>query len=134
MSKVPRRDIAAILSRRSLKAGISKKFGREIAAYLLDSGRTSELDPILRDIQLAWADAGYVEAIVSSARPLDKKTRTEIAAKLRLVYPGAKKIIITEEIDPDVVGGARIELATQQLDLSVRAKLNKFKQLTVGGE
>lgn len=134
MSKIPRQHVADILAGRSLKHGASKTFGREVAAYLLDSGRTSELDSLLRDIQADWAQHGYVEAIAVSARPLGAKTTAEITAKLRKLYPHAKRVVITEQLDPTVVGGVRIELANQQLDLSVRAKLNTFKQLTTGGE
>jgi F0F1-type ATP synthase delta subunit len=40
---------------------------------------------------------------------------------------------VTEVLDPEVLGGVRLSLANQQLDLSVEAKLNKFKQLTLTG-
>jgi F0F1-type ATP synthase delta subunit len=33
-----------------------------------------------------------------------------------------------------VIGGVRLSLANQQLDLSVESKLNKFKQLTAAGK
>lgn len=130
--KTPRRDVADVIARHSLKTGASKKFGREIAAYLLDEGRVSELDPLLRDVQADWAEQGYVEAVAVSAHPLDAKAKALIKAKVRSLYPKAKKIIITEQRDPEALGGVRIELADQQLDLSIEAKLNKFKQLTTG--
>ena len=49
---------------------------------------------------------------------------------MRELYPNAKQIIITPEQDAKAVGGIRLELANQQLDLTVRGKLNLFKQLT----
>jgi F0F1-type ATP synthase delta subunit len=130
--KTPRHDIADVIAKRNLKAGASKKFASEIAAYLLDEGRVSELDPLLRDIQADWAEQGYVEAIAVSAHPLGAKAKTLIKDKVRSLYPKAKKIIITEQHDPEALGGVRIELPNQQLDLSIEAKLNKFKQLTTG--
>ena len=130
--KTPRLDVADVIAKESLKAGASKKFGREIAAYLLDEGRVNELDPLLRDVQADWAEQGYVESIAVSAHPLDAKAKALIEAKVRSIYPKAKKIIITEQHDPEALGGVRIELANQQLDLSIEAKLNKFKQLTTG--
>ena len=132
MSKVPRLTIAEVLSEYSLKHGVSKKFGREVAAYLLDEGRTRDLDPLMRDVQEILAERGYVEATAVSAHPLTAKIKDEIKAKVRQIYPKAKKIIITEQYDPEVIGGVKIELANEQLDLSIEAKLNKFKQLTVG--
>jgi len=41
---------------------------------------------------------------------------------------------VTEVADPAIIGGVQIALADQQLDLSVEAKLNKFKQLTSAGK
>jgi len=43
----------------------------------------------------------------------------------------ADKVILNETIDPSVIGGVRIETNEQQLDITVRAKLNKLKQATV---
>lgn len=130
--KTPRSDIADIVAKKSLKATSTKKLGREIAAYLLDTGRTRELDPLLRDVQADWVEVGYVEAVAVSAHALDARARTDIKAKVRGLYPRAKKIIITEQYSPEVIGGVRIELPNEQLDLSIEAKLNKFKQLTTG--
>lgn len=130
MSKAARKHIADVLAESSLKRGAPKKFTREVAAYLLDEGRTGELDSLLRDIQADWAEAGYVEVFAVSAHPLTAKVISDARAVVRRIYPKARKIIITEQYDPTVIGGVRLELANQQLDLSIQAKLNKFKQLT----
>lgn len=134
MSKLPRHQLAAVLAKQSLGQFNEKKFSDEIAAYLLAEGRTGELDSLLRDIMQYRADQGIVEVIAVSAHDLTDKVRKEIEAQIRELYPSAKQIIITEEYDPSVIGGVKIELANQQLDLSVRAKLNRFKQLTTVGE
>ena len=127
--KTPRGKIADVIATRFGNAD-AKTLSDEIAAYLLAEGRVSELEPLLRDIQQRRADAGTVEVTTRNAHALDDETREEIKAEIRKIYPGAKQIIIDEQLDPSVVGGIKIELANQQLDLSVRAKLNKFKQLT----
>lgn len=132
MSKIPRQDVAQVLADRSLKHGTSKKLAREVAAWLLDNRRTGELDPLLRDIQADWAETGYVEALAYSAHDLAPKILADIKSRVSKIYPKAKKIIITTVYDPSVVGGVRIETADQQLDLTVQARLNKFKQLTSG--
>ncbi len=112
---------------------MSKRLSREVAAYLLTEGRTAELDSIVRDVQADWAEAGIVEVIASSAHPLTASIKADIKAQMRGLYPKAKQIIVTEAHDPDVIGGVRLNMAGQQLDLSVQAKLNKFKQLTATG-
>lgn len=128
--KVSRTHIAAVIAERSLKSVGAKQLSREIAAYLLSEGRSGELDSILRDILQYRADHGIVEATGLSAYPLSDKVRGDIKEVVRELYPHAKQIIISEELDPSVVGGVKVVLANQQLDLSVRYKLNRFRQLT----
>jgi F0F1-type ATP synthase delta subunit len=126
--------IAAVVAEGALKASNLKAFSRQTAAYLLSEGRSSELDPLLRDVQDILAEKGHVEAMAVGAHRLSDSNIREIKSKVRSFYPHAKKVVITPVLDPEILGGVRIELAKQQLDLSLRAKLNKFKQLSLGGE
>jgi F0F1-type ATP synthase delta subunit len=132
--KAPRRRIAATIADDTLKNGVSKDYARELAAYLLAERRVGELDSLLRDVQAAWADKGYVEVLARSAHPLTAEVTADITERIRTLYPQAEKIVVTEVADPSVVGGVRIDLANQQLDLTVQAKLHKFKQLTGAGK
>jgi F0F1-type ATP synthase delta subunit len=128
--KLPRTRISSVIADRILKDGVSAEFSKEIAAYLLSEGRVNELDSVLRDVQSDWAEAGYVEVLAASAYALSSEVKASIIAQVKTLYPAAKQVIVTEVHDPEVVGGVRLNLANQQLDLSVEAKLNKFKQLT----
>lgn len=130
--KTPRTRIAQTIADYTLKRGGSDEYAREVAAYLLSEGRVSELNSLLRDVQADWAEAGYVEVLAASAHSLTDSIRADIMAQVRALYPEATQIVVTEVPDPEVIGGVRLSLANQQLDLSVEAKLNKFKQLTVG--
>ena len=132
--KTPRHQIAAVLARRSLGPVDGPKFAQEIAAYLLAARRTSELDSLLRDIMQYRADNGVVEVSTLSSHPLTAIVRTDIEKQIRTLYPAAKTVVIVAEHEASIVGGLRLELANQQLDLSVRAKLNRFKQLTAQGK
>ena len=132
--KQPRTKISQVIADQTLKSGTSKKFSEEVAAYLLSERRVSELDSVLRDVQADWAEAGYVEVLASSAHPLSAATKADITKQVKKLAPDAKQIIITAVHDPEVIGGVRLNLANQQLDLSVEAKLNKFKQLTTTGK
>lgn len=111
------------------------KLAQETAAYLITERRTHELDSLLRDIEQYQADnKGVVEVDAVSAHPLSTDVQTDIKAAIKAVYPASKQIIINERHDPSVMGGIRLELANQQLDLTVRSKLNQFKQLTSAGK
>jgi F-type H+-transporting ATPase subunit O len=129
--KVSRTRIASIIAEDSLKKGFSKSEARSIAAYLLDTRRTSELDSLLRDIRDTWAEHGFVEVTATCAHELSDKVRQDVTAEVRKLYPNAKRIEIVETLDPSVVGGVRIEFANRQLDLSIQNELNKFKTLAV---
>jgi F0F1-type ATP synthase delta subunit len=132
--KTPRTRIAHLIADRTLSKGASKQLSKEVAAYLLSERRTHELNSVLRDIQADWATAGHVEVVATSAHPLTAEVKANITKQVKSLYPDAKSIVVTEGHDPEVIGGVRLALANQQLDLSVEAKLNKFKQLTAVGK
>lgn len=133
--KIARHQIADVLAKRTLAPGFKvADMRREIAAYLLETGRTGELESLLRDIIEIRAEHGVVEVTAASAHSLTPKLETDIKREVRKQYPHAKQIVITEQIDPNVVAGVRLEFPAEQLDLTVRNKLNRFKQLTTAGD
>ena len=132
--KTPRTRIAKAVADTTLTKGVTKEYAREVAAYLLAEGRVGELDSLLRDVQADWAAKGYVEVIARSAYPLGAGVKADITKQAQALYPQASKVIITDVIDPSVIGGVQITVANAQLDLSVEAKLNRFKQLTGAGK
>lgn len=108
------------------------KLSQEIAAYLLAERRTGELNSLMRDIMQDRADKGIVEVAAVTAYPLTPETLAAITREVKTAMPQAKSVIVSEQIDASVVGGVRLEFPNQRLDLSVRNKLNHFKQLTTG--
>jgi F0F1-type ATP synthase delta subunit len=132
--KTPRTRIAQSVADTTLQKGVTKEYAREVAAYLLAEGRVGELDSLLRDVQADWAANGYVEVIARSAFPLSDVVKADIMKQAKALYPQARTIIVTDLIDPSVIGGVQIMVANEQLDLSVEAKLNRFKQLTGAGK
>ncbi len=133
MSK-SRHHLAEVIAERSLKASNTKKLAQEVAAYLLHDGHTADLDSLVRDIMQYRADHGVVEVTAVSSHELDKTVVADIKRLLHDEYPHAKHVTINQHIDPRVVGGVRIDQANEQLDLTTRAKLNKFKRLTGAGK
>ena len=129
--KTPRRQIASLFVKRSLVTGASvKKLSRAVAAYLLETGRTGELESLLRDIALLRAERGIVEVMAVSAHELSAVVRADIEYLVKELHPHARHIMVSERIDSSVIGGVRLELLDRQLDLSIRSKLNRFRQLT----
>jgi F0F1-type ATP synthase delta subunit len=129
--KTPRSQITPVLANLTLKSGTSaKRLGQEIAAYLLDENRVSELDSLMRDVVAYRADEGIVEVNVVSAHELTPAARKDVEREVRQQFPKAKRVIVGERIDAELLGGVRLELVDRQLDLTLRSKLNHFKELT----
>lgn len=126
------RKVLAEATAKVLKQDGAGKTAQSVAAYLMDEGRTGELQSLMRDIKQLRADQdGIVEVNAVSAHEVGESVRADIEAEIRRLYPNLKLVIINSVVDDNVVGGIRLELANQQLDLSVRAKLNKLKQAVV---
>lgn len=134
MSKIPRHEIAEVITKRMLENVSAQQLANEIAGYLISQHRSAELNSLMRDILQIRADYGIIELTATSAHSLDEKSRRLIEADIREQFPSVKQIIINEEVDDDVLGGIRISLANQQFDASIRTKLNHFKQLTLAGK
>jgi F-type H+-transporting ATPase subunit delta len=132
--KAPRKRVASVIAKQSLSNGFDHKQALSVAAYLLDERRTGELDSLMRDVQADWAADGFVEVIVYSAHELSDQVRRDVSAEARKLYPHAKRVELTQEINPDLIGGIRLEFSNRQLDLSVQSELNKFKLLAVNGK
>lgn len=107
------------------------KLVQKIAAYLIENGKTSELNSLSRDVmQVRKSRDKIVELTAISSHKLSTPQIEAIKKTVFKMSPNAKEIIINERIDKSVIGGVRLEFANHLLDLSVSAKLNKLKQLT----
>lgn len=126
--KTPRSQITPAIADMTLKVSNTKKLSRDIAAYLLDEGRTGELDSLMRDLVSYRADKGIVEVNVVSARELSSANKRDIEKLVRAEFKHAKHVLVNERVDTSLIGGARLELVDRQLDLTVRSKLNQFKE------
>jgi len=125
-----RLDLAAVIAERTLSHHDMAGLKHSVAAYMLEENIAPDLDSLMRDVLNYRAKYGHVEATVVSAYPLTELVRKDVMTAIKSEYPLAKNIILNQRVDPDVVGGLRIELVNEELDLTVQAKLNKFKRLT----
>ncbi len=130
---ISRQDLASVIGEKTLSITDANKLATTIAAYLLEEQRTSELESLIRDIMQYRLDHGIVEAKVVSAHDLPSEIVNDVKLILNQEFPKATRIDIDTELDPAVVGGIRIELPNEQLDMTIEAKLDTFKRLTTGG-
>lgn len=122
--------MAKTIAERTIDVKDTKLLAQEIAAYLLQEKRTAELESILRDIMQYRTEHGSLEAVAVSAHNLKPQVMEEITQLLKSAYPHAKSVNLSQRLDESVIGGVRIDMANEHLDLTVSAKLAKFKRLT----
>ena len=132
--KITRHQLAKIFGQRLIESPVKRSvFAQEIASYLLAEGRTVELEPLLRDINNYRARHEIIELTAVSAHELSAKDRSDIELYARSLHPSAKAIIMNLQQDLSLIGGVRLEIVDQQLDLSIRTQLNRMKRLTSAG-
>lgn len=123
MAKLSRRKIAALWAD-ELVAG--HDIIAKIAAYLIEERRTDEMSLIVRETETALAERGVVVADITTANGLSDESRTAIE-KFLTVSMNARRVAFREAHDPSVIGGVKIDVAGQQLDATLKARLNQLK-------
>ena len=126
-----------MISRRSLARHIAtawvektvprKTLVKQMAAYLVQNGKTKEIDLLVNDIKKQIEEQyGLTIAEVTSARPLTEALRRQIK-QLVTDKTGAKSVRLSEETDASLLGGAVIETPSMNIDLSVRGTLQQLR-------
>ncbi len=132
-------DLRNLLSNPSVSAEAKKSVAGEIGAkmslhqevrnflfILIDHGRTG----ILRDIQQAFDTEmnrrmGIVDAVVTSARELSAGEKTQLMQSLERVT--GKKVQAQYQLNPQLIGGARVQIGSTIYDGTVRERLNRLR-------
>ncbi|HEY5695727.1 MAG TPA: F0F1 ATP synthase subunit delta [Candidatus Saccharimonadales bacterium] len=122
-NRLSRRKIALHAVNRLTGGSEPRSVIKEIAAFLVETRRTRELDLLIRDIEGELALRGTVIADVTSAYPLAAEMKKEIA---QLV--GAKDLQLRETIDPTVLGGVRVEIPGGRFDSTIKHRLLALKK------
>lgn len=127
MATISRRKLSEHAAERLASGDAVPAVMKELAAYLLETRRTGEAELIIRDIEAALLSRGTALVTTVSARELTGEAREAISSLVRSEYDGVTQVVLRAQIDPSVIGGVRLELPGQQLDATVRAKLEKLK-------
>jgi F-type H+-transporting ATPase subunit delta len=98
---------------------------------LARNGRKNELRAVIRAFRrLAAEHRGEVTAEIVTARPLNDD---QIAAlKQQLRTRAGRDVTIDAEVDPNILGGIVVKLGSQQIDASIRTKLNRLASAMKG--
>ncbi len=102
-----------------------------IATSLVRDPRGRRIRQLLtRAMTIVSEQRGRIVATVHTAKPLSDHQRTRLADTLSRRYGG--NVSINEVIDPQVVGGLRVQIADDVIDGSISARLADLRQRLAG--
>jgi F0F1-type ATP synthase delta subunit len=122
VGRLTRRKIAVFVADKIVGGTSVDTALREVAAYLLATGRTREIELLVREIADVLAERGIVIADITTAHPLSDSMRTEVK---KLV--GSKTVHLRENIDESVLGGVLVDIPGQRFDGTIRRKLTALR-------
>jgi F-type H+-transporting ATPase subunit delta len=98
---------------------------------LAKNGRKGELLNVIRAFRrLAASHRGETTAEIVTARPLNDDQLAALREQLR--SRSGRDVAIDSTINPEILGGIVVKLGSQQIDASIRTKLNRLAQAMKG--
>ena len=98
---------------------------------LARNGRKSKLGAVIRAFRHLAADhRGEETAEVVTARPLNDDQVAQLKQQLRA--RAGRDVAIEASVDPAILGGIVVKLGSQQIDASIRTKLNRLAHAMKG--
>lgn len=125
-------DKSAIVAELKKQSGASGETVSNFLAALAENNRLGILKGVCDKFgEIINAAKGEVEVVVTSAQQLDNKTLNRLeTAVAKSPYVGqGKKLRVTNQVNPDIIGGLVVEVGDRTIDLSVSAKVAKLNKL-----
>lgn len=96
-----------------------------------EKGRAAIIPDVAEDYKNRWYEMKNIaEVKVTTSVPLSENLRAKLKAKLEAVYK--KTVILTESVDPSIMGGIVLNYGNTLLDGSVKAKLDAIQKQIKG--
>ena len=94
---------------------------------LAENRRLSALPDMIAAFKaIAAAQRGEVTAKVTSAHPLTDSQLAELKSKL--TAREGRTVMLSADVDPDLLGGLVVTIGSQRIDASIRTRLNSLAQ------
>ena len=111
-------------------AGVAKvalpEMAKNFLRTVIENGRLNALPEIAAQFRaLKNAQSGSSDAVIYSAFAIDSAALTDVAAALEKRF--ARKLNVSVELQPDLIGGIRVVVGDEVLDSSVKARLEQMK-------
>ncbi|GAW13180.1 hypothetical protein ANO14919_025600 [Xylariales sp. No.14919] len=127
-------DKSAIVAelQKSIGSAGANETVKNFLAALAENNRLSLLGGVCSKFgELISASRGEIELVVTSTQPLDNRTlsRLETAVSKSQYVGQGKKLKVTNEVNPEILGGLVVEIGDRTIDLSVSSKIAKLNKL-----
>ncbi len=97
------------------------------------NNRFSELLLILEEFVHIWyTKNGYVEVSVQSVQKLSIAQEKKLSSTLEKML--SKKVVLSYEVRPEILGGLIVKFGSSMIDDSIRGKLNRLEIMMKGGQ
>ncbi|CDS10735.1 hypothetical protein LRAMOSA11221 [Lichtheimia ramosa] len=119
--------ISALLN----KAGKVNPLTKNLFEALNENSRLDQTVKVLNAYaELMSAHRNELALTVTSAKELDKATLNKIADSLqKSKLAEGKKLLVSNKVKPDILGGILVEIGDKSIDLTVSAKVAKLNKL-----
>lgn len=124
--KLSRRHLAQYIATELANGKSQKALVEQLAAYLVETKRTSELELVVRDIQFYLAQHGRLSGVVTSAHELSAAALKRIEAFAKQ-QTNASSVSLDTRVDESVLGGIKLEIPGYELDTTAARKLTILK-------
>ena len=84
-------------------------------------------DILLHLSKIINKEEGRIVAKISSAKALDHKEKAKLEQALKKRY-SSREIVFTESLDSKLLGGLKIEVNDEVIDLSIKNKIGKLQE------
>ncbi len=100
--------------------------GKNFLRMVVENGRLAALPEIAQQFRaMKNAQGGTSDAVVQSAFPIDASALAELAKVLEKRF--GRKLNLTVQEEPSLIGGIRVVVGDEVLDTSVKARLDQMK-------
>jgi len=130
MTKISNNEIARAIY--SLSEGKSlfeqSEISKRAVKFLFRRRLLSKAPEILAQLQkIINKEESRITAKVSSVNELDSRTKTHLEHALKKRYSG-REVLWTESIDPMLLGGVKVEVNNEVIDLSIKNRIGKLQE------
>lgn len=124
--QLSREEQASAVSAVASHLGLSE-LTTNFIGVLAGNRRLSKLPEMISAFKaIAAGQRGEITATVTSAHPLSDD---QIAAlKTKLTARQGRTVMLTADVDPDLLGGLVVTLGSERIDASIRTRLNSLSQ------